>query len=353
MVRHHSGSCDCERCHPSADVLHFLERHHSRKPASPDTLYSRRKRQERRVAEELRRWSQQCSQLDFTGSQTPRELRHSPEAQTVVRNILRRFKQSQGKFFTHLEIQVILFWHMCQAMDGESIDAALAMMLTGVLTPYAKNTVLQTRATEMLSGARDQIDRGRAEGYHEMVRLLAANGADLRMNEALVHRTMFHFDSRSNIAIAQNPRPPISSSSSPSRETSNEGSVYAAQGLDLMDRACSISPSTSPSRERPKDEFLETRQSLVILESSPAPQDEMEIEETDARLEQLQQENDLLTERVHYLEDERAQMQEHWEVMERKLNESEAENQRLRSVLEASLQIFTEPWEALKDKLET
>lgn len=79
----------------------------------------------------------------------------------------------------------------------------------------------------------------------------------------------------------------------------------------------------------------------------------MEIEETDTRLEQLQQENDLLTERVYYLEDERAQIQEHWEVMERKLNEAEAEIQRLRSLLEASLQIFTEPWEALKDKLET
>lgn len=239
-------------------------------------------------------------------------------------------------------------------MDGESIDAALAMMLTGVLTPYANYTVLQTRATEMLSGARDQIDPDRAEVYHEMVRLLAANGADLRMNQALVRGTMFHFDSCSNIAIAQKPPFSISSSSSPSRETSNEGSVYAAQGLVVMDQACSISASTSPSKQRPQDRLLETRQSLTVFEkSSPAPQDVMEIEETDTRLEQLQQENDLLTERLYYLEDERAQIQEHWEVMEQKLNESEAENQRLRSLLEASLQIFAEPWEALKDRLET
>lgn len=79
----------------------------------------------------------------------------------------------------------------------------------------------------------------------------------------------------------------------------------------------------------------------------------MEIEGTDIRLKQLQQENGLLTERLSYLEDNRAQIQEHWEDMERKLNESEAENQRLRSLLEASLQIFAEPWEALKDRVET
>lgn len=343
MVRHHSTSCDCERCRPSEEVLHFLEKN-TKKPSSSDALYARRKWQERRVAEELRKWSQAVE---------PAELRLSSETLTVVRNILRRFKEYLGIFFTHPEIQIILLWHMCQAVAGESIDAALAMMVTGVLTPYVNNIVLQTRATEKLKGERGHIDHVRADAYHGLARLLVANGAKIRMSEALVHGTMFHFDSSSNIAIAQKPPPSISPSTSPSRETSNEGSVDNPQSLVVREEACSASASTSPFRETSNEGFVETTQCLVVLEdASPSPENVMENSETDIRLEQLEQENDLLTERVYYLEDERAQLEEDWEVMERKLRESEAENRRLKKVLQESLQIFAEPWDALKDRLE-
>jgi hypothetical protein len=308
MARHHSTCCDCERCHPSKEALKFLVKPKTKKQLSPETLYTRRKQQERRVAEELQQWSTQDfstpKRVTRSGSSTPMTV--SSETLTVVRNILRRFKESQGVFFTHLEIQIMFFWHTYQAIAGELMDPALPMMITGVLIPYATDMELHTQATSELN---------------EMARLLAGNGAEMRIWEALAHRTMFYFKT-SNIAIAHVPPFSESTSTSPSREAFNEISNQTAQS------------------------------SVAGEEASPAPKEMMvmEISPTETRLEQLEEDNCLLIEKVYYLEDERAQFQEEWQTMERKFNESEAENQRLRSLLEASLQIFAEPWDTLKDK---
>jgi hypothetical protein len=244
----------------------------------------------------------------------------SSETLTVVQNIIRRFKEN-GVFFTHQEIQIMFFWHTYQALAGKLMDPALPMMLTGVLTPYAMDMELHTQATDILRGDRDGLDQARASELNELVRLLAENGAEMRMWEALAHGTMFHFKA-SNITVAQIPYPSTSAFTSPARETSIEISIQTAQS------------------------------SVVGEEASPDPKDTTVIETSkpDTRLEQLEAENSLLTEKVYCLEDERTQFQEEWENMAQKLKESEAENHRLRSVLEASLQIFAEPWDSLKEE---
>jgi hypothetical protein len=243
----------------------------------------------------------------------------SPETLIVVQNIVRRYKEKHGVFFTHLEIQIMFFWHIYQALTGELMDPALSMMITGVLTPYATDMELHHQATEKLRSERNSADQARTSDLNEMVRLLAANGAEMRIWEALTQGTVFYFKA-SNIAIAQIPSTSTSTITSPARETSNEISIQ----------------SSSP----------------VCKEASPAPEDMtvMEISQTKTLLEELEEENSLLTEKVYCLEDECTQFQGEWENMAWKLKESEAENQRLRSVLETALQIFAEPWESLKDK---
>jgi hypothetical protein len=104
MARHHSECCDCERCHPSEEASKFLVKSKTKK-LSPETLYSRRKQQERRVAEELRALSTQ----DFAS--TPQRVTRSrssaivtvsvsPETLIVVQNIVRRYKEKHG--FSHI-----------------------------------------------------------------------------------------------------------------------------------------------------------------------------------------------------------------------------------------------------------
>ncbi|KAJ5900651.1 uncharacterized protein N7473_004721 [Penicillium subrubescens] len=324
MTRRHSDCCDCERCHPSEEALKFLAKSKTKK-LSPGALYSRRKQQEHRVASELRALSTQ----DFAS--TPQRVTRSgrsaivtasvsPETLTVVQNIIQRYKEKHSVFFTHLEIQIMFFWHTYQALTGELMDPALPMMITGVLTPYATDMELHNQATEKLRSERDSTDQARTSDLNEMVRLLAANGAELRIWETLTQGTMFYFKA-SNIAVAQIPSTSTSTFTSPVTETSNEISIQTAQSPAVCEEA-------SPTPD------------MIVVETS----------QTETRLEQLEEENFLLTEKVYCLEDERAQFQEEWENMARKLKESEAENQRLRSVLEASLQIFAEPWESLKDK---
>jgi predicted Fe-Mo cluster-binding NifX family protein len=244
----------------------------------------------------------------------------SPETLTVVQNIIQRYKEKHSVFFTHIEIQIMFFWHTYQALTGELMDPALPMMITGVLTPYATDMELHNQATEKLRSERDSADQARTSDLNEMVRLLAANGAEVRIWETLTQGTMFYFKA-SNIAVAQIPSTSTSTFTSPVTETSNEISIQTAQSPAACEEA-------SPTPD------------MTVVETS----------QTETRLEQLEEENFLLTEKVYCLEDERAQFQEEWENMARKLKESEAENQRLRSVLEASLQIFAEPWESLKDK---
>lgn len=242
----------------------------------------------------------------------------SSEAMTVVESILRRFKDRSGNFFTHLEIQIIFFWHTYQAMAGETMDAAVPMMITGVLTPYATDMELHARATKALCNERDRDNQARASEYNEMTCQLTANGAELRLWDALAPKTMFYFKA-ANFAVAQIPPLSASTPTSPVRGTLNGTPAQITQSF------------------------------VVLREASPTPPNAMEVSQTDTRVEQLEEANWLLTERLFYLEDERAQFQEEWEIMGRKLNGSEAENRRLRNVLEASLQIFTEPWDALKD----
>ncbi|GLI74196.1 hypothetical protein PoHVEF18_002430 [Penicillium ochrochloron] len=350
MARHHSECCDCERCHPSEDALKFLVKSTTKK-LSPETLYSRRKQQERRVAEELRALSTQDfastpQRVTRSGSSAIVTVSVSPETLIVVQNIVRRYKEKHGEFFTRLEIQIMFFWHTYQDLTGELMDPALPMMIMGVLTPYATDMELHHQATEKLRSERNSADQARTSDLNEMVRLLAANGAEMRIWEALTQGTMFYFKA-SNIAIAQIPSTSTSTSTSPARETSNDISIQTS------------SPVCKEASPAPEDmtvmEISHTETRLEQLEeehSLPAPEDMMvmEISQTKTRLEELEEENSHLTEKVYCLEDERNQFQEEWENMARKLKESEAENQRLRSVLETALQIFAEPWESLKDK---
>ncbi|KAJ5371291.1 uncharacterized protein N7496_007383 [Penicillium cataractarum] len=316
----------------------------TKRPPSPEILYTRRKRQERRVAEELRKWSEKENRPNSNPSSTPQRVTRSgkyapvtvsAEALIVAQNILRRFKNYQGVFFTHLEVQIMFFWHTCQAMVGANMDPALSMMITGILAPYATDMELHTRATEILRGERDRLNQAQAAELNEMVQLLVANGAEIRSWDTLAQGTMFYFKA-SNIAITQ--IQPPSTTTSPSRGTPNEASIQIAQSLVVREEA----PPT------PKG---------VMVVAKP---------QVDTRLEQLEEENCLLTEKVYYLEEETVQVQEDWDIMERKLLESEAENRRLRNVLlesgdenqrwrnlfEASLQIFREPWDSLKEKHE-
>lgn len=363
MARQHSDCCDCERCHPSEEALKFLVKSKSKEPLSPEVLYSRRKQQERRVAEDLRALSTQdfastSQRVTRSGSSAIVTVSVSPETLTVVQNIIRRFKEKHGVCFTHLEIQIMFFWHTYQALAGELMDPALPMMITGVLTPYATDMELHHQAAEILRSERDCTDQARTptSKLNEMVRLLAANGAEMRIWEALTQGTMFYFKA-SNIAVAQAPSTSIFTSLA--RESSNEVSIPTTQ----CPAVCEEEPSPAPDmmvvgtlQTEARLEQLEEENSVlnspVYEEASPTPQNMVmiEISQTDTRMERLEEENSLLTEKVYCLEDERAQFQEEWENMALKLKESEAENQRLRNVLLTSLQIFTEPWESLKDK---
>ncbi|KAF3385000.1 hypothetical protein F1880_002989 [Penicillium rolfsii] len=319
MVRHHPDCCDCERCHPSEEVLKFLVKPKTKRPLSPELLYSRRKQQEHRVAEELRALSRQdfSTSKRVTRSESSAPAMVSDETLSVVQRIIRRFKQDQGVFFTHLEIQIMFFWHTYQALAGELIDPALPMMITGVLTPCATDMELRHQATEILRNQRNCTDQTQISELNEIVRLLAANGAEMRIWEALAHGTMFYF-TESNIAIARKPSPSTSTFTSPAKETSNGSGIQTAQSSFVYEEAS----------------------------ASPAPENMMAVDasQTEPRVEQLEKENSLLIEKVYYLEEDCVQLQEEWEKMERKLKESEAENRRLRGVLEASLQIFAEPW---------
>lgn len=298
----------------------------TKRPPSPGIIYARRKRQERRIAQELRAWTEKQNRRNSNPSTPQRVTRSgksasatvSAEALIVVKNIIHRFKKYQGVFFTHLEVQIVFFWHTCQAMAGANMDPALSMMIAGILAPYATDMALHNRATEILRGERGRLDQAQAAELNEMVRLLVVNGAEIRIWDALVQGTMFYFKA-SNIAITQI-QPP--------------------------------SKTTSPFRETPNEVSNQTARSLVVREeASPKPKGTMVVKsQMDTRLEQLEEENCLLTEKVYYLEEETAQVQEDWDIMEQKLRESEAENRRLKNVLEASLRIFTEPWDSLKDK---
>ncbi|KAJ5159577.1 uncharacterized protein N7482_006581 [Penicillium canariense] len=307
MTRHHLSYCDCERCHPSNEVLEFLVDEHIQEPLDAETLYSRRKKQELRVIIELCVWLRADSQptLQF-GRSAPTD-----EALTVVRNILNRF-ENHGDFFTHPEIQIIFYWRDCKAKAGDPICPVLSLMIAGILTPYAVDEELRTRATKALRGKRRDIDQKRTSELHQVVRLLVANDAAKRMSAALVQGTLFIYEP-SNHATAQLP------SSGP--PTSVPLSIENSDG-----NPCHYEPN------------------VIETHGPPAQNNAMEIRSVEVRMRQLEHDNRLLRDKMGRLRDEQARLQEKQHLLEQELIYLREDSRCAKQCLRDTLEILRKPW---------
>ncbi|KAJ5488624.1 hypothetical protein N7539_003514 [Penicillium diatomitis] len=350
MVRQHPADCDCERCDPLPDTLQLLLCITTKNKLSNAEIHIQRKKQERRVAEELRKWSENAPRVDSSQPPESQQLTRSgsssfstPSVETlhVTQTILDRFKNSRA-FFTHLDIQIMFFWHTYQAIERLTLDPALCLLLAGVMLPFATNAEVRDRATEILQGDRHAREESRALGAKEVSRLLVADGAELRMWDSLKQGTLFIFGS-SNIASSR--VPPLASSESPSsspcKPRSAEPCIQRLESVVIVQ-----APSSPPENTIDRLQSSSPPMDLVdhLQSTSPPPANMVDCLQSHAQRLQLEEDNRYLATRVHQIEAGQNELLEILQTMQHRMAVLEEENRRLKKRLHAAASVCAEPW---------
>ncbi|EPS32894.1 hypothetical protein PDE_07855 [Penicillium oxalicum 114-2] len=296
----------------------------TKKELANEEIYAQRKQQECRVAEDLRKWSKgktpQPDPYQPPASQRVTRSRNSslpglsPETLIVAQTILYRFKEGRT-YFTHLDIQIMFSWHTYQAMEGRTVDPALSLLLACIMIPFATDERLGTRATEILPGSRSSIGDERASEIKEIARLLAADGAGLRMWDTLQQGTIFAFGALNTASSRVLPVVSLeSSSTSLSKSGSGESVGQILEGVVI-----------GPPRSSCSEDLADRLQEHV-------------------RAQQLEEDKQFRIQRVRDIESEQVKLRELWAMMECKLSALESENRRLKEILHTAASMCTEPW---------